>query len=107
MKVMLLEMPDFSYNFAGLANVADLPGLNVTIKASLDKVVFILIFFVVVVIVVDQLHQPQQVIRQTLVWPNRLGFQFPMDEVSMAKSSTSLGKVPPHTQKKEVSMQYY
>ena len=37
-KVMLLEMPDFSYNFAGLANVADLPGLNVTIKASLDKV---------------------------------------------------------------------
>ena len=86
MKVMLLEMPDFSYNFAGLANVADLPGLNVTIKASLDKVVFILIvfFFVVVVVVVDQLHQLQQVIRQTLVWPNRLGFQFPMDEVSMA-----------------------
>jgi len=57
-EVMLLEMPDFSYNFAGLANVADLPGLNVTIKASLDKV-----------------------IRQTLVWPNRLSFQFPMDEV--------------------------
>ena len=42
-QVMLLEMPDFSYNFAGLANVADLPGLNVTIKASLDKVVFIII----------------------------------------------------------------
>ena len=41
-KVMLLEMPDFSYNFAGLANVADLPGLNVTIKASLDKVALVL-----------------------------------------------------------------
>ena len=82
MKVMLLEMPDFSYNFAGLANVADLPGLNVTIKASLDKVVFILIVFFFVV--VDQLHQSQQVIRQTLVWPNRLSFQIPMDEVSMA-----------------------
>ena len=39
---MLLEMPDFSYNFAGLANVADLPGLNVTIKASLDKVALVL-----------------------------------------------------------------
>ena len=55
MKVMLLEMPDFSYNFAGLANVADLPGLNVTIKASLDKVVFILIVFFFVVVAVGYL----------------------------------------------------
>jgi len=57
-EVMLLEMPDFSYSFGGLANAADLPGLNVTIKAALDKV-----------------------IRQTLVWPNRLSYQFPFDEV--------------------------
>jgi len=59
-EVMLLEMPDFSYSFGGLANAADLPGLNVTIKAALDKV-----------------------IRQSLVWPNRLSYQFPFDEVEI------------------------
>ena len=54
-KVMLLEMPDFSYNFAGLANVADLPGLNVTIKASLDKVVFIIIISHLIIIIISRL----------------------------------------------------
>jgi hypothetical protein len=38
LEVYLLEMPDFSYSFAGLANVADMPGLNVKIKSELDKV---------------------------------------------------------------------
>ena len=54
-KVMLLEMPDFSYNFAGLANVADLPGLNVTIKASLDKVVFIIIISHLIIKIISRL----------------------------------------------------
>lgn len=73
---MLLEMPDFSYSFGGLANAADLPGLNVTIKAALDKVtkanvgkMFELNYY--------------KVIRQSLVWPNRLSYQFPFDEVEI------------------------
>ena len=73
LKVMLLEMPDFSYSFGGLANAADLPGLNVTIKAALDKVAKAN---------VDKMFELNhyKVIRQTLVWPNRLSYQFPFDE---------------------------
>ena len=73
---MLLEMPDFSYSFGGLANAADLPGLNVTIKAALDKVAKAN---------VDKMFELNhyKVIRQSLVWPNRLSYQFPFDEVEI------------------------
>ena len=77
---MLLEMPDFSYSFGGLANAADLPGLNVTIKAALDKVAKANVGKTF------ELNH-YKVIRQTLVWPNRLSYQFPFDEVEIITRS--------------------
>lgn len=53
-----MEMPDYSYNFNGLTSVAELPGINNSIKSTLDMV-----------------------IREALVWPHRLSYTFPMSEV--------------------------